>query len=91
MKRRIFKKHSLLYVKFKVSFPFISINTLENIAKHFLKNKYAKSLHVIKSLNNWAWNEKYKPINIKNPNLTRLQECNKLYESVHVVHIYNRK
>jgi len=45
---------------------------------------------MIKRSNNWFWNKDFEPINMK-LNLTRIQESDKIYESVHILHLYNRK
>jgi|TARA_B100001971_G_C18009532_1_gene441651 CMP-N-acetylneuraminic acid synthetase len=72
------------------SAPFIKIQTILSVIKLFNKNKLIESIHMIKRSNNWFWNKDFEPINMK-LNLTRIQESDKIYESVHILHLYNRK
>ena len=72
-------------------FPLLSIIIIDNIINFFIANEKIRSLHCITKRHNWFWDKEKKPINNKNPEQTGTQYCDPLYESVHLLQIFNRE
>jgi len=71
-------------------FPFLKAETIVDMANHFIINNF-KSMHCVKSRHNWFWyNNSKTPMNIT-PSILATQEQKPLLESVHCMHIFNRK
>jgi CMP-N-acetylneuraminic acid synthetase len=82
-----YKQYFVLWVN--ASFPLLRVNTIIDVIDNFNNNKY-KSMHLVKRRYNWFW-ENGLPINIEDKNCIRTTESRPIYESVHAMHIYNRK
>ena len=70
--------------------PFLEIRTIVDIANFFKEKKNIESIHLVKDLKNWIW-ENNQRINVNDSSLTRVQEARPLLQSVHILHLYNRK
>lgn len=73
-------------------FPFITPQTIIEIANYFKNTPNLKTLTCVKERNNWFWNPKtQKPITLEDKSFTTTQQSTPIYESVHCLHILNRK
>lgn len=72
-------------------FPFLKPETILHAVNLFVSNKDLKSLHCVKQIKNWFWDEHGKPITIRDKKLSRTQDSIPLFESVHCFHIFDRK
>lgn len=72
-------------------FPFLKPLTVIEAVVCFVGIDNIKSLHCVREVKNWFWNEEEQPITIRSKNLSRTQDAIPLYESVHCFHIFRRK
>lgn len=73
------------------SFPFIKPNTLIDMIDYFNDNE-CRGMHCIRKVNNWLWEDnKHKPLNVSNIKNVKSQDTDKVYESVHCCHIFDRR
>jgi len=72
-------------------FPLLTIGTILNIGRLFLKRDNIKGVHCVKKVKNWIWDYNNKSI-INGENIGRISTVHfKPYlESVHCCHIYNK-
>ena len=71
-------------------FPFLKEKTIIDITNYF-KDNDLKSLHCVVERQNWFWDSHKKlPINV-NPFVLATQSQKTIYESVHCLHIFDRK
>ena len=71
-------------------FPLLNPTTVMEIIKFFQNSCEIRSLHCIKKVNNWFWDDDHNPVNNSDPSCVSTQGCPPLYESVHLLHIFSR-
>ena len=71
--------------------PFLKHSTIIRAARIF-HGTYCEALTMVKKTQNWYWDPKtHKPVNNSDPKNLGTQYCPYLLESVHALHIFNRK
>jgi len=79
-------------VRLNACHPFLQPETIISATKHFIKHPEIKTMTCVKERSNWFWNpETNKPITLVDKSFTTTQQSKTIYESVHALHILNRK
>lgn len=72
-------------------FPFLTPKTILNACELFMNNNVIKSMHCVKERQNWFWlPDSCKCLNVSSTDIAT-QDSKPIYESVHCLHIHNRK
>lgn len=79
-------------VRINACFPFLTPETIITTTNYFIEHPEVKTMTCIKERSNWFWNpETNKPITFVDKSFTTTQQSKTIYESVHCLHILNRK
>lgn len=70
--------------------PFIRLKTVLDLKGMFEDDETIESMHFIKENKNWFWDSNHNSINME-LDVTRTQDAGTIYESIHTMHLYNRK
>lgn len=71
-------------------FPFITLETINKVARYFQVSNNIESLHCVHEMENWYWNEDGVPLTFKGKGHTITQDSMTILESVHCFNIHNR-